>query len=108
MSIQTRVRSFKSTPILRTSSRTGAIFAAIFSVAIIGKTLGAERSSVRMVVEQYCVSCHDAEAVKGGLNFDAVLTQEIGRDQRTWEKVARRLRGRQMPPSGEDRPSEQT
>ena len=61
---------------------------------------------MRAVVGQYCVSCHDADTAKGGLNLAAVAAEDIGRHPQTWEKVVRRLRGRQMPPAGRTRPDE--
>jgi mono/diheme cytochrome c family protein len=69
---------------------------------------GAEPARLRAVVEQYCVSCHDGPATKGGLNLTPILDEEVGRNSSTWEKVVRRLRARQMPPDGKKRPDEET
>src|SRR5690348_15191661 len=73
-----------------------------------GELFAAEPESVRAVVEQYCVSCHAGDAAKGGLNLAAVADQDVARNPLVWEKVARRLRGRQMPPEGKKRPDEAT
>ena len=59
-------------------------------------------------MNKYCVSCHDADAAKGGLNLAAVVDDEIDRHPLVWEKVVRRLRARQMPPAGRMRPDEET
>ena len=49
-------------------------------------------------LERYCVSCHDADSEKGGLNLDAIKGSEIGAHAAIWEKAVRRLGARQMPP----------
>lgn len=64
--------------------------------------------SVREVAEQYCVGCHDADANRGALRLDGILADPIERHPQVWEKVIRRLRGRQMPPAGESRPDDAT
>src|SRR5262249_62286407 len=57
--------------------------------------------SVRAVVSQFCLTCHDVHGAKGGLNLAAVVSEEAANHPQIWEKVVRRLRGRQMPPAGE-------
>lgn len=61
---------------------------------------------MRAVVDQFCVSCHDAGTAKGGLDLTSVATEGVDRRPEVWEKVVRRLRARQMPPSGRTRPDE--
>jgi hypothetical protein len=81
----------------------------IFSAALIAlatDALGAEQLSVRAVVEQFCVTCHDADAAKGGLNLADMPSADFRGHPEVWEKVARRLRGRQMPPAGKPRPGD--
>ena len=83
----------------------------IFATATLllaGETRGAGPPGVPAVVEQYCVSCHDGAAAKGGFDLAVVLTEDVGRHPQVWEKVVRRLRGRQMPPDGKKRPAEET
>src|SRR5688572_32055352 len=82
------------------------VLSAVVLLAVAGESLGVEPTSVRTVVDQFCVSCHDADVAKGGLNLDSVLSQEVAGHPQIWEKVVRRLRGRQMPPAGKKRPSE--
>jgi hypothetical protein len=60
------------------------------------------------VVGDFCLGCHDAGTAKGGLNLASVLSEDVGRNPQIWEKVVRRLRGRQMPPVGRARPDEDT
>ncbi len=69
---------------------------------------GAEPAQTPALVKQYCVSCHDGEEAKGGFDLAAVVKEDVGLHPQAWEKVVRRLRGRQMPPAGKKRPDEDT
>ncbi|HJZ55251.1 MAG TPA: DUF1592 domain-containing protein [Gemmataceae bacterium] len=64
--------------------------------------------TARAVVGDFCLGCHDAGTAKGGLDLAAALSEDVGRNPQVWEKVVRRLRGRQMPPAGRARPDEDT
>src|SRR6185503_8222418 len=54
-------------------------------------------------VERYCIVCHSAPNKTAGLAFDVLSKQSIGHRSEIWEKVVRKLRGRQMPPVGSKR-----
>jgi mono/diheme cytochrome c family protein len=59
------------------------------------------------LVDEYCVTCHDADEKKGGLALDSVALQDVSQHPDVWEKVVRKLRARQMPPVGKkNRPDE--
>jgi hypothetical protein len=58
-------------------------------------------------LERYCIDCHDADAKKGGVNLDVLLSQDIGAQAATWESVVKQLNARHMPPIGKKRPDEQ-
>ena len=60
----------------------------------------------RAVVNEYCLTCHDADHEKGGLELESILAQPVGQHPAVWEKVVRKLRARQMPPVGKPRPNE--
>ena len=60
----------------------------------------------RAVVNEYCLTCHDADHEKGGLELESILAQPVGQHPEVWEKVVRKLRARQMPPVGKPRPNE--
>ncbi len=62
-------------------------------------------SSVRAVVDQYCIGCHDSETRKGRLDLETMLSEDVSRHTAVWEKVVRKLRARQMPPIGRRRPT---
>jgi len=59
-------------------------------------------------MNQYCLDCHDSSAKKGGLDLESVSNQGFGQRAREWERVIRKMRTRQMPPVGKDRPAEKT
>ncbi len=60
------------------------------------------------VVETYCLECHDAAGREAGLSLEGVDLDDVAADPETFENVARKLRGRQMPPSGGPRPDAET
>lgn len=62
-------------------------------------------TSIRPVLDRYCVTCHNARLKTAGLQLDAIDPDRIsGANIETWEKVARKLRTREMPPVGLPRP----
>ena len=73
-----------------------------------------ERASLATVgsfVRTYCTDCHNEADAAGDLDlesFDANdgATPKVDWDTATWEKMVRRLRGRQMPPADAERPDE--
>ena len=60
------------------------------------------------VIEEYCVSCHDEDKKKGNLALDTVAAHDVAQHPDVWEKVVRKLRARQMPPIGKERPDDAT
>jgi hypothetical protein len=62
----------------------------------------------KAVVEQYCAACHDDQLKKGGLDLDNLARGDIREHPDEWERVIRKLRARQMPPVGKDRPPDKT
>lgn len=60
------------------------------------------------LVDEYCLSCHDADDKKGDLDLDAIAGDAVTRHPDVWEKVVRKLRARQMPPVGRKRPDAAT
>ena len=57
-------------------------------------------------VTRYCASCHNERLKRGGLALDAAAAHDIGQSPDVWEKVVRKVRARQMPPTGSPRPDE--
>ena len=60
----------------------------------------------RAFVSRNCLGCHNERLKTAGLELDALVAEHAGTDRATWEKVARKLRARQMPPAGRRRPDE--
>jgi cytochrome c551/c552 len=56
------------------------------------------------ILNQYCVTCHNAKLQTGGLAIDKLDLHQVGTNAETWEKVARKLRAGMMPPAGAPRP----
>jgi len=65
-------------------------------------------SAPRSLVDEYCVACHDEDKKKAGLALDTIAGQPLLQHPDVWEKVVRKLRARQMPPIGKERPDEAT
>ena len=65
-------------------------------------------SSKLAVVEKYCLSCHNADENKGGMNLDAIRFDDVTAHTEIWENVVERLQARQMPPTDRVRPTEAT
>ena len=61
-----------------------------------------------VLVDDYCLSCHDEDHKKGGLALDLITGHDVPTHRETWEKVVRKLRARQMPPVGQERPDDRT
>ena len=62
----------------------------------------------RAVLDQYCVTCHNARLKTAGLLLDQMDVAHVGDAAEAWEKVARKLRTREMPPPGRPRPDDAT
>ncbi len=60
----------------------------------------------RALIARHCLGCHDDRRRVAGLALDALVERHTAADPATWEKVARKLRARQMPPPGRARPEE--
>src|SRR5678815_644501 len=63
--------------------------------------------SVKATITQYCLDCHNDRLKTAGLVLSTDLNG-IGDHPEVWEKVARKLRGRMMPPLGRPRPDDTT
>lgn len=58
------------------------------------------------LLQDHCVSCHDGEMKKGGLDLEQILATNFSEHAAAWEAILRKLQTRQMPPAGKKRPSE--
>src|SRR5205085_9654039 len=62
----------------------------------------------RTTLQLYCVGCHSGPTPFAGLNLEPLDFTNLEATGAIWEKLIRKLRGRQMPPAGMPRPEEAT
>ena len=85
----------------------GMHLAAIGSVQGQVSTLPASMPSSRQaVINRYCVTCHNEKLKTAGLLLNSLNVEDPAARGDVWEKVVRKLRAGQMPPSGLPRPSQ--
>src|ERR1700730_8301999 len=58
-------------------------------------------------IQTYCVGCHNEEVRAGNLFLDQLGAESVPQPPEIFEKVVRKLRGRQMPPPGMPQPSQE-
>jgi mono/diheme cytochrome c family protein len=58
----------------------------------------------REMLSTYCFDCHNGTVKAGGLALDALSLNAATGNAQIWEKVLRKLRGRLMPPPGNQQP----
>jgi Protein of unknown function (DUF1592)/Protein of unknown function (DUF1588)/Protein of unknown function (DUF1585)/Protein of unknown function (DUF1587)/Protein of unknown function (DUF1595)/Planctomycete cytochrome C len=58
-------------------------------------------------IQLYCFGCHNDSVRAGNLFLDQLSAESVPEHPEIFEKVVRKLRGRQMPPPGIDQPSQQ-
>ena len=69
---------------------------------------GISSSDARVLLDTYCVTCHNERLQTGGLMLDTIDLQPVSEHAEVWEKVVRKLRGGIMPPAGMPRPDAPT
>src|SRR5688572_11656409 len=57
-------------------------------------------ASQRLLIDQYCTTCHNQRLKTGGLALDTTDLGNVGADAESWEKVVLKLRAGVMPPVG--------
>lgn len=65
-----------------------------------------EPAAFQGFVRRHCLDCHDKATHKGELALDELLAKELAPHTEAWEKVVRKLTGRQMPPREAPQPTE--
>ncbi len=64
-------------------------------------------AKVAPLLANYCTKCHGGEKPKGKLTLDKYMdTATAAKDRKIWEKVAKKLRAGEMPPSGRPKPTQ--
>src|SRR4051812_18221298 len=90
------------------TSRTCLISVFLAATALNLNGSPALRPETMNAVKEYCYDCHDREMQKGSLNLEGLAGEQMEGNTAAWEKVVRKLSGRQMPPIGKPRPDEKT
>src|SRR5262245_19605570 len=67
---------------------------------------GAEASTSRVLLDKYCVGCHNEKRATAGLAFDTADVTKVADRPEIWERVIRKLRLGAMPPLGMPRPDQ--
>ncbi|PYR21498.1 MAG: hypothetical protein DMF94_07910 [Acidobacteria bacterium] len=68
----------------------------------------AAATAPRATLDKYCIGCHRGPAPSAGLHLDTLDIANFETNGVTWEKLARKLRNREMPPPGVPRPDAAT
>jgi hypothetical protein len=62
----------------------------------------------RATLDRFCIACHRGPNAVAGLHLDTFDISNFETNGATWEKLARKLRNREMPPADMRRPDEAT
>jgi len=81
---------------------------AVAKPAVETKTVAADSTAPRKVMDQYCVTCHNAKQKTANLLLDQLDLAHLGEHPEIGEKVVRKLRAGLMPPTGMPRPDRPT
>jgi mono/diheme cytochrome c family protein len=68
----------------------------------------ADSAPYRTIVDQYCITCHNARLKTGDLVLEKLDMSHVEADAAIWEKVVRKLRAGVMPPQGARHPDDAT
>ncbi|MFO1502804.1 MAG: DUF1592 domain-containing protein [Steroidobacteraceae bacterium] len=84
---------------------TAAFTAAALTLAGTARAADAEPAKdFSKLLSTYCSKCHNADDWAGSLAFETVDVGHAGQDPQVWEKTITKLRGRLMPPAGQNQP----
>ncbi len=64
--------------------------------------------SPQVLLDRYCVTCHNQRLQTADLMLDAVEITDVGAHPAIWEKVVRKMRAGAMPPAPRPRPDAET
>ena len=64
-----------------------------------------DAGEIRALLDRYCVSCHNARLLTGGVALDTLDAAAPAANAEVWERVIQKLRTGTMPPAGRPRPA---
>src|SRR5262249_45571501 len=86
------------------------LFAGVLAAINAGPPSQAQRAHMvggaaqRALIEEYCIGCHNQQARTAGISLEGLDFNNVGPSADVWEKVLRKVRTGQMPPSKLPRP----
>src|SRR5438067_4566971 len=88
----------------------GAASLWLASVAVVAtqQQASGQQATEQDAVRQYCVTCHNDRVKTSGLSLEKADIAHAAADPDLWERVARKLQARSMPPQNSRRPDEAT
>jgi len=104
---QTSQTARQSTPAPNTGAPTQARSQSPASTAKVS-TAAPDASAQRALIDQYCVTCHNARLKTGNLLLDQLDLAHLPQNAEIGEKVVRKLRAGVMPPTNMKRPDAPT
>jgi mono/diheme cytochrome c family protein len=69
-----------------------------------GRAASPSDASPRVLLNEYCVTCHNQRLKTAGLMLDVADVQRVGAGAELWESVVKKIRSGAMPPPGRRRP----
>ncbi len=76
--------------------------------ALLSQNEVAAAETLKPVLDRYCITCHSQRLKTAGLVLEGTELARVSAAPDLWEKVARKLRTREMPPPGLPRPDGDT
>lgn len=73
----------------------------------LAQALATDPAALQGTVQTYCVKCHNSEDWAGSLDLEGVDFNHPAEAAEVWEKALVKLRGRLMPPAGQEQPAQQ-
>src|SRR5579872_1113787 len=74
------------------------------SCVVVSGAAAQAASPNRLLLDKYCVTCHNQKAKTAGLMLDKMDVNHVPEGAEVWEKVIRKVKGGMMPPQGMPRP----
>jgi mono/diheme cytochrome c family protein len=85
-----------------------AVLGAVVAVVSLREPSAPRLDGEMAMVRRYCVECHNAAELAGGVSFEGLRPETVLADAALWEKMLRKVRADAMPPhDGGPRPTEE-
>ena len=101
-------RGLPTEPFARPLPRSGRLACLLAASAVLCASFAQQPALHQRLVEQYCVACHSEAVATAGIALEAATARPVAENALLWEGVLHKLRSRQMPPLGADRPDDST